>query len=105
MAVTSAQGADAPRAARSRPWLFWSRLHFLIRLLGLTGGLLASLPASLPPCAASSARSTPPPTCSKPGSPAQDWHKPPGKRRNKTWPWSSAWVVRQRRYLRFSSSC
>jgi hypothetical protein len=33
MAVTS--------STRSRPWLFWSRLHFAIRLLGLTGGLLA----------------------------------------------------------------
>ncbi|HTU90678.1 MAG TPA: hypothetical protein VMF69_11435 [Gemmataceae bacterium] len=41
MAVTSAQGADAPRSVRSRPWLFWSRSHFLVRLLGLTGGLLA----------------------------------------------------------------
>jgi hypothetical protein len=41
MAVTATQGADAPRSARSRPWLFWSRLHFLVRLLGLTGGLLA----------------------------------------------------------------
>lgn len=42
MAVTSrSPGADAPRSVRSRPWLFWSRLHFLIRLLGLTGGLLA----------------------------------------------------------------
>jgi hypothetical protein len=41
MAVTSAPGADAPRSVRSRPWLFWSRLHFLVRLLGLTGGLLA----------------------------------------------------------------
>jgi hypothetical protein len=41
MAVTSAQGADAPRSAHSRPRFFWSRLHFLVRLLGLTGGLLA----------------------------------------------------------------
>jgi hypothetical protein len=39
MAVT----APAPFSSPSprRPWLFWSRLHFLIRLLGLTGGLLA----------------------------------------------------------------
>jgi hypothetical protein len=41
MAVTSAPGADAPRSAGTRPGLFWSRLHFLLRLLGLTGGLLA----------------------------------------------------------------
>jgi tetratricopeptide (TPR) repeat protein len=41
MAVNATQGADAPRSARSRPWFFWSRLHFLVRLLGLTGGLLA----------------------------------------------------------------
>lgn len=41
MAVTATGGADAPRSVRSRPWLFWSRLHFLVRLLGLTGGLLA----------------------------------------------------------------
>ncbi|MHB1426195.1 MAG: hypothetical protein ACYC3I_23775 [Gemmataceae bacterium] len=39
MAVTSTtQGASTPRSAR--PHLFWSRLHFLIRLLGLTGALV-----------------------------------------------------------------
>src|SRR5262249_5802209 len=41
MAVTSQvspQGADAPRSSRPRRQnLFWSRLHFLIRCLGLTG--------------------------------------------------------------------
>lgn len=53
MAVTprvSPSGSDAPRfAASRRPSLLWSRLHFLIRFLGLTGvmagaaGLLLAL--------------------------------------------------------------
>src|SRR5579875_2131258 len=41
MAVTPAAGADVSRPSGPRPWFFWSRLHFLVRLLGLTGGLLA----------------------------------------------------------------
>ncbi|HTU20386.1 MAG TPA: hypothetical protein VMG10_20145 [Gemmataceae bacterium] len=43
MAVT----APAPISASRRPRLFWSRLHFVIRLLGLTGGLLACAAAVL----------------------------------------------------------
>src|SRR5579884_2374 len=39
MAVTAPASFSSP--SPRRPWLFWSRLHFLIRLLGLTGGLLA----------------------------------------------------------------
>ncbi len=46
MAVTSyAPRANAPRSARPR--LFWSRLHFAIRLLGLSGALLACVCAVL----------------------------------------------------------
>ncbi len=46
MAVTSrAPRANAPRTARPR--LFWSRLHFAIRLLGLSGALLACVCAVL----------------------------------------------------------
>ncbi|MGH7173333.1 MAG: hypothetical protein ACRELF_13900, partial [Gemmataceae bacterium] len=46
MAVTTPAPISAsPRA--SRPRLFWSRLHFLLRLLGLTGGLLACAAAVL----------------------------------------------------------
>ncbi|HZV03928.1 MAG TPA: hypothetical protein VE999_02460 [Gemmataceae bacterium] len=44
MAVTTS--APAPASAR-RPRLFWSRLHFLIRLLGVTGALFACLGAFL----------------------------------------------------------
>ncbi len=39
MAVTAPASYSSP--SPRRPWLFWSRFHFLIRLLGLTGGLLA----------------------------------------------------------------
>lgn len=46
MAVTAP--APSPTPPRPpRPRLFWSRLHFLIRLLGLTGGLLACATAVL----------------------------------------------------------
>jgi hypothetical protein len=53
MAVTNtSQGANAPRSGRPRSVrprqrLFWSRLHFAIRLLGLTGALLACVGAVL----------------------------------------------------------
>lgn len=48
MAVkTRTQGANAPRSVRPRQRLFWSRLHFAIRLLGLTGALLACVGAVL----------------------------------------------------------
>ncbi len=51
MAVkTPTQGANAPRSGRPvrpRPRLFWSRLHFAIRLLGLTGALVACVGAVL----------------------------------------------------------
>ncbi len=39
MAVTSSASANAP-ASRPHPRLFWSRTHFLIRLLGITGALV-----------------------------------------------------------------
>jgi hypothetical protein len=42
MAVTSSAPANAP-APRRRPRLFWSRLHFAVRLLGLIGLLAASV--------------------------------------------------------------
>ena len=49
MAVRRTQGADAPRSGADAPRsvrprrqnLFWSRVHFVIRLLGLTGALAA----------------------------------------------------------------
>jgi hypothetical protein len=44
MAVTTS--SPVPASAR-RPRLFWSRLHFFIRLLGVTGAMFASLGAFL----------------------------------------------------------
>lgn len=46
MAVTTPAPLPSAPASR-RPHLFWSRLHFLIRLLGLTGAVLACAAAVL----------------------------------------------------------